>query len=269
MHRLFAREGRPRWLVVDHYELDATWEREVASQGILVCAIDDLADRSHDCDLLLDATLDRPARYDTLVPSRTRRFLGLKYAPLREAFMAERARARVRSGRVERVLVFYGGVDWSGESLKAIAALRAVEGDFTIDVVAGALNPRLRQLQGAIAADPRAQLRAGESEMASLTASADLAFGAIGTAMWERCFVGCPAVVTATLEKTRKLGPELAESGAIEWLGFAPEITDETIRLAASRLIQDPDHVREMGARAFALANGYVEARLEFIRAFA
>jgi len=268
MRRLLAQRVQPRWIVVDHYELEAVWEKELGARGIQMCAIDDLADRAHDTDLLLDATLDEPARYDSLVPRRTRKFLGLKYAPLRDAFTLERERARVRTGKIERVLVFYGGVDWTGETLKAMDALSTFQDDFVIDVVCGALNPRLVNIQKAVDADPRARLLAGNEDMASITAAADLALGAIGTAMWERLFVGCPAIVTATLDKTRPLGAIMGETGAVEWLGFAGETSPASIRSAMRALIDDVARVREMGARGFALANGYAEARLEFIEAF-
>ena len=47
------------WLVVDHYGLDATWESQVqsnlnANSMCRVLAIDDLANRPHQAELLLD-----------------------------------------------------------------------------------------------------------------------------------------------------------------------------------------------------------------------
>ena len=46
--------GHVDWLVVDHYALDVEWETamRVGTEHIMV--IDDLADRKHDCDVLLD-----------------------------------------------------------------------------------------------------------------------------------------------------------------------------------------------------------------------
>src|SRR5690606_21980391 len=45
---------RPAWVVVDHYRLGAEWERALRSIAERVLAIDDLADRPHECDVLLD-----------------------------------------------------------------------------------------------------------------------------------------------------------------------------------------------------------------------
>jgi spore coat polysaccharide biosynthesis predicted glycosyltransferase SpsG len=43
------------WLVVDHYALDAQWERRLRKRVERILAIDDLADRDHDCDILSQA----------------------------------------------------------------------------------------------------------------------------------------------------------------------------------------------------------------------
>jgi UDP-2,4-diacetamido-2,4,6-trideoxy-beta-L-altropyranose hydrolase len=54
-------------LVVDHYALDHRWESALRAAAGTVFAIDDLADRRHDCDYLLDQNFmhDYTARYDS------------------------------------------------------------------------------------------------------------------------------------------------------------------------------------------------------------
>ena len=74
-------------LVVDHYGLDAAFEGAARGAAALVVVIDDLADRAHDCDVLLDPNPERaPADYDRLVSRETRLLLGLKHASLRAEF---------------------------------------------------------------------------------------------------------------------------------------------------------------------------------------
>jgi UDP-2,4-diacetamido-2,4,6-trideoxy-beta-L-altropyranose hydrolase len=269
MQRLVARLTRPpRWFVVDHYDLDAEWEQVMAASGSRICALDDLANRPHDVDLLLDATLPEPWRYDGLVPKRTKRLMGLPYAPVRDDFGRERERDRTRDGSVMRVMVFYGGVDWTGETLKSLQALRAEPRIAAIDVCTGALNTRLDDVRAAIAGDPRACFRVGGAEMAQLTAAADLALGAISTAMWERWFVGCPSLVTSTLRLTQPLGPRIGATGAALWMGYAEDVSVEMLRDAIGGLLDDCERVREMSRKARALADGYVEARAEFVGEF-
>ena len=45
---------KPDWLIVDHYALSEKWEKTVRPTVKNIMVIDDLANRSHDCDMLLD-----------------------------------------------------------------------------------------------------------------------------------------------------------------------------------------------------------------------
>ena len=54
------------WMVVDHYQLGGEWEGLMKSVSRHLMVIDDLADRSHDCDVLLDQTFGRLSNYAKL-----------------------------------------------------------------------------------------------------------------------------------------------------------------------------------------------------------
>src|SRR3546814_8388281 len=70
-------------LVVDHYGLDALWETPQRRWAKTILVLDDLADRRHDCDVLVDQTFGRAvADYDGLVPAHCRRLTGSAYALL-------------------------------------------------------------------------------------------------------------------------------------------------------------------------------------------
>ncbi len=101
------------WLIMDHYALDAEWERRLRPHVERLMVIDDLANRSHDCDLLLDQNLvpENHARYRNLVPSTCRLLLGPRYALLGPEYRVWRRSLRPREGQVGRVLVFLGGSD--------------------------------------------------------------------------------------------------------------------------------------------------------------
>ena len=102
------------WLVVDHYALDARWERDVASACARIMVIDDLADRMHDCAVLLDQNLGRIASdYAGLLPSGCKVLVGVKYALLRSEFASMRACSltRRRQAKLDVILVTMGGVD--------------------------------------------------------------------------------------------------------------------------------------------------------------
>jgi len=116
----------PDWLVVDHYALDERWERYLRSYVKKIMVIDDLADRPHDCDLLLDQNFyeNLESRYDGLAPSGCKKLLGPKYALLRPEFREERKNLRKRDGYVKRIMIFFGGSDPTNETTKALEAVR-------------------------------------------------------------------------------------------------------------------------------------------------
>lgn len=236
--------------LVDHYGLDARWE---AAVGGPVTVIDDLADRPHDCDLLIDQNpyLNGAARYDGRVPARCERLTGPRYALLRDEFIAAAAHVQPRAGLVERLLVFYGGIDAGGETLVALEALSRL-GDRVLaaDVVVGGANPHLEAVRRAAAADPRVTLHVQTSRMAELTAAADLALGAGGSASLERCRLALPALVTITADNQRELSADLQTVGAHLILGDAGAVDAAGVAQALQSCFNEPETVRRMSRDA-------------------
>jgi len=213
------------WLVVDHYALDARWETMLRKSAKKIAVIDDIADRAHDCDLLLDQNLnmDDDRRYLGKVPAHCQLLLGPRYALLREEFRLVRERVKPRDGAVARILICFGGVDvgnYTSQAIDAIAGLGM--SDLNVDVAVGAHHPNREQ----IAAEC---LRHGflchvqTPRMAELIAAADLAIGAGGTVTWERCCLGLPALAISAAENQR----EQIAAAACEGLLYAPDTSDE------------------------------------------
>ena len=96
------------WLVVDHYALDFRWESALRQTAKKIMVIDDIADRQHDCDVLLDQNFyaDMQTRYTGKVPSHCRLLLGPRYALLRDEFRQLHEHVKPCSGPVKRMLVF-------------------------------------------------------------------------------------------------------------------------------------------------------------------
>lgn len=242
------------WLVVDSYALDARWERAARAVARRVAVIDDLADRPHDCDVLLDQNLfeDAAERYLPLVPAHCLLLLGPRYALLREEFAAARRQRRERDGSVSRVLVYFGGGDPGNETAEAVEALRrlGVPG-LAADVVVSPSNPHRAAIAEAAGRLPGAVLFGQTDRMAELMATADLALGASGTASWERCYLGLPSVVGAIADNQESVGEELGRSGATVYLGREPRA--EAFESALRELLRDPERLRAMSERCLSL----------------
>lgn len=235
-------------LIVDSYALDAVWEKRLRPLVREIFVIDDLADRPHDCDVLLDQNYYREMRhrYDGLVPPSCKLLLGPSHALLREEFYEAREHLRERDGILRRILVFYGGSDATGETEKAIRALVQLQlSSVAVDVVVGGSNPRRASIESLCAAYDFLHYHCQVSNMAELIAHADLCLGAGGTTTWERCFLGLPAIVTAVAENQIQICEDCAEAGYIRYLGRWDEVTVGDIAATVQRCIM-PQTLREM-----------------------
>lgn len=213
---------RPDWLIVDHYGLDAAWERQFRPAVGRIFVIDDLADRPHDCDLLLDQNLHAAMdqRYTGLLPRHARQLLGPRFALLRPEFHKARASLRKRDGTIRRVLIFFGGVDLTQETEKSLEALRRLNRpDVAVDVVVGCGNPRADDISAKCSKMPNVMFHRQVANMAELMARSDFSFGAGGSTHWERCSVGLPTAVTVTAANQSTVTRDLAERNAVLLLG--------------------------------------------------
>ena len=250
-----AGGARASWIIVDHYRLDARWETMVRAAGYRLLVIDDLANRDHDCDVLVDQTLGRAARdYAALVPAAAIVLAGTAYALLRVEFDALRPRAlerRAAAASPTRVLVSLGSTDLGGVTAVVVRRLAENTAIGHIDVVLGGEASSLPEVVALARRDPRLRLHVESRNMADLIVAADLAVGAAGTSSWERCTLGLPTVTVVLAHNQHLVAERLAEAGAVI---LAPD-PDEA-GTAVDQLLSNPDSLARMSAAAFAVADG-------------
>ena len=92
--------------------------------------------------------------------------------------------------------------------------------------------------------------------MAALTAAADLAIGAGGSSVWERCCLGLPSLTLVLADNQQDATAALAARGATEAVGEG----DVAGRLAA--LLADPIRLAQMSRAASALCDGQGAGRV-------
>jgi UDP-2,4-diacetamido-2,4,6-trideoxy-beta-L-altropyranose hydrolase len=247
-------QERADWLVVDHYGLDASWERKARVSARRILVIDDLADRPHDCDLLVDPGLGRRAEdYAPWVGRRTELLLGTRYAILKPVYAAFHGAAPVWPA-ARRAHVFFGGgspATWLPahvgavlEALPAVSVTAIGQGD-------EAAMRRLVELHGA-----RLQWRSHVDDMASEYARCDVAIGSPGTATWERACVGLPSGLVATARNQVPILRGLEHQGLCRFLGPAWEFEAQTFQQRVQTWIQDADALRAMRALGVASVDG-------------
>ena len=262
---------RQRWprgcdlLVVDHYRLGAAFETAARGWARRILAIDDLADRSHDCDFLLDTALGRASEtYEALVPEHCRLLLGPRHALLRPQFAAARARALARRGKaqtVRRLLVSLGGTDPADVTAKVVEGIGRSGIDAEIDVVAGlAAAGGIERAAGQI--PQRIRLLRDVTDMARLMVEADMAVGAGGSTTWERCCLGLPTVLVTLASNQSVQAKALKDLNAALCLGWHEDIDAGTVADAVRHLDRETEERRRLSVASASLCDGEGAGRI-------
>jgi UDP-2,4-diacetamido-2,4,6-trideoxy-beta-L-altropyranose hydrolase len=229
------QNNRPGWLIVDHYGLGQVWEKEMRPHVHKIMAIDDLAQRPHDCDLLLDQNYfqDGDSRYNGLVPLNCTKMLGPQFALLRPEFAEAQKNLKSRTKKVQRIFIFFGGTDPDNITGKALVSLSFPEfSHLDVDVVIGTHNHHLTKIERLVKKRPNTSLHVQIENMAELMVQADLALGAGGATTLERMAVGLPSIVVTIAENQVPPIRDLSQDGYLKWLGNVKMVDEYTIYTA-------------------------------------
>lgn len=256
---VLERSGGVDWLVMDHYALDARWETAVRPSSRWLMVIDDLADRKHDCEVLLDQNFvdGMASRYADKVPLACTTLLGPDYALLRPQFFAARQASPRRVGTARRIFVFFGGADLGNATAKALHALRATAAHWQeADVLVGAANPHAAQIAALCRELTGVRLHRDVADVAQLMAAADLALGAGGTTTWERCCLGLPSLVVAIAANQEAVCDALSRQGCLDYLGRSDEVTARHLQQQLERLLADASRRQGQCSKGRSLVDG-------------
>ncbi len=251
---------QPDWLVVDHYALDQHWEEALAPHYRQLLVIDDLADRPHHCDLLLDQNWFAditPARYRNLVPPHCKCYLGPEYALLKPEYAQLRASMPPRDGKVRRVLVFLGGSDPSNQTAKVLTALTQPSfAHLQVDVVLGQNHPDAQSIAEQVAIRLGTALHQALPTLGHLMARADLMIGAGGSTTWERMCLGLPAIVISVAANQTTTNRALMNAGYIDFLGELSDVSIPNITDALQRCMDNPGVLKSQNSLGQKLVSG-------------
>lgn len=254
--QLAAKDFGADWIFVDHYGTDAHWE---ASQILPVLAIEDLLDREHACNILLNQNLGvTKADYVCSASGQTTYLIGPKYALLRSEFSNFRRKnlSNVRNSKVSEILLTMGGTDQpnaTGWVLECMGNMD-IALDFHLTIVMGHTAPHLYAIKRQAALLPfRTTVLAGTSNMATLMAQADFAIGAAGSTAWERCALGLPSIVVTLADNQQAIASALQQLGASISIDMKHS---KALKKALRKLLEDAELRFIMAKKAFEIVDG-------------
>ncbi len=245
-------QGAVDWLIVDHYGIDHRWEERLRAVGCRILVIDDLAIQKHACDLLLNQNLiaNSHDRYHTLVPENCRLLVGPRFALLRDEFRVSRNSLNRIRENVEHLLVFLGGGDPDGVTLRVLKAIDRIRpSGLEVTVVLGGANPHSQIIEHLFGHRKDYKIIFQVDNMASLMVEADIAVGAGGISTWERCCLGLPTIVIAIAENQFEVAEQAAKTGAYLYMGWHKTVSDDDLD-ASLRILKGNSILRTSMSKA-------------------
>lgn len=243
----------PDWLIIDHYALDESWEKALRPYIKKIFVIDDLANRKHDCDFLLDQNyvIKNDDRYANMVSQDCILFLGPQYALLQKDYNLSKKRIRTK---VKRLLIFFGGYDNHSLSLKTLKCILKMKlSNISVDIVISLKDKSLNDMKKISKDHSNIFFHHGLTSLANLIYKSDLAVGTGGISLWERCLLGLPAIVTTVSENQIESSKSLSEVGAINLLGHVDDFSNENFTSALKKLIENEKELSLMSKNALKL----------------
>jgi len=247
------------WLIVDHYALGSEWESKLKSVVKHIMVIDDLANRAHDCDILLDQNyyINAAMRYDGLVPTQAMKLLGPEFAMLRSEFAHTKVSLRTRLNKITRLLIFFGGSDLANETAKTLEALEHInKKDLFVDVVLGVQNKNKDKIIKSLKWAKNYKCHLQTDKMAELMNNADLAITAGGSSTWERMCLGLPAIVISVADNQTQIAKDLFMEGFQYYLGESASVKASDIAKELERRLANPFATFMLGKKGMSLVDG-------------
>ncbi|WP_062109468.1 UDP-2,4-diacetamido-2,4,6-trideoxy-beta-L-altropyranose hydrolase [Bacillus niameyensis] len=247
------------WLIIDHYQLDYAWEHSMRPYVKKIMVIDDLANRKHDCDVLLDQTFGvQRYSYSTLIPESCQLLLGSSFALLKAPFKTYQKRVPPSFKTIRKVHVFFGGMDLKNFTYTYSLLLLENFPYLHLRIIVGKHYPYtdlLQLLQEKYR--ERVQWEQDVPNMAESLAECEVALGAPGITTWERACVGLPAAYLAIADNQINIVEDLDEKGLCVYLGQANSMKSDEFIHKFHRFIHNERKLGELYKNSVRNVDGY------------
>ncbi|AHA31506.1 UDP-2,4-diacetamido-2,4,6-trideoxy-beta-L-altropyranose hydrolase [Exiguobacterium sp. MH3] len=235
------------WIIVDHYMIDFEWEKIVRPHTGKILVIDDLADRKHECDLLIDSTYSKNTkRYDSLVDENVKLLCGTEYAILKPEFIKYRKKYLTISKPI-KIHVFFGGNDINNYTCKFSELILKNIDEVVLKVVTASGYTYSQELDYIKSIyGEKIEIEHNVSDMAKYMSECDVAIGSPGITTWERACIGLPSAYLYTNINQKKILENLSSDHFCFYIGDASKINSKDFLLKARIFLNQKKVLNEM-----------------------
>ena len=230
--------------------------------------IDDLANRNHICDLLLDQNFKDSKRYKGLIPDNSELLLGPKYALLSEDYLTAREEINCTKSPIKRLFIFFGNIDEYNLTNKTVEAIMDINIEFTnIDIVLSKDSPQFLELSSRCKNINEINIHSDLPSLSTLIKDADLSIGAGGSSTWERMCLGLPSAVITIANNQIPLSKKLNDEGLIFLIGSHLDVSKKDISNVILSIMNESD-ISKLSKRCMntCLGNGLEKVRDKILK---
>ncbi len=267
--KLIKNLGKFNFIVVDNYQLDILWESKMRKYSKKIIAIDDLANRKHDCDILIDQnfTENNYLRYDGLVNKNTIMLLSPKYSIIKKEFRNINLKKSINK-KVENIFICFGATDPNNHSLKVLEALELLNHKLnSINVFTTEENLNYEDLKKKCSAIQNCFFNSNKLQLPEILSSCDLAVGGGGSMCWERAFLGIPSIVFGIAENQIEIIKALIKNEIVVGEYWHPKPDIKIIKYWLEFAINNPQILEKLSNNSKKMVDGFGLDRInEFIQ---
>ena len=245
-------------LFVDVYKINAVWEEKLKTSTDKLFAIDDLANRDHYVDYIIDQNAGRTETdYKIHNLNRGKILSGTRFAIINQDIADYRDKAlRIRKKiNNKNILINFGSS--SHESLysqfiKSLISNGDMQGKSISLLSSNKTSNEFKDLLDSLKV--RLLTSLSPIELAKLYISSDFCIGAGGVSALERCCLGLPSGVVC-IAKNQYLGSvQLEKKGCIKLLNNFPDLTVSIDII--KNLLNDDDQLKDLSTNSFNEVDG-------------
>ena len=241
--KIISKEARyPAFLVVDNYLFDRCWETICQHKVKSILVIDDLANRPHNCDLLLDQNyyIDAESRYRGLTHERCQHLIGPRFMLLRDEFLTKAERSKKKEG----IFVSFGGTDSHDMTFLIVKDLLKSLPKIRIRAVIGAhYSGKVRDL---CRDNYNLEVYQSVSSIAEIMRLCELSIGAGGVTIFEKQFLGLPSIAYSISDNQRQALEDLDKGSFIKYLGHYDSFDGDRLTSVTRKILRGEIEMKEL-----------------------
>jgi len=214
-------------LVIDSYKWYDKYENPMKKIVSKIMIIDDYGNRKHDCDILLDQNLyyGKKHKYNSLIPKKSLRLIGPKYALLRKEFSMSKKKSEIF--KLNKIFISFGGGGETNEVIKVLQALNNSKIKFKkINLIIGKKDINFKRICSIVNKLQNVKIFTTTKNISYLMENTDLGIGAAGSMTWERAYLGIPSIVSIISKNQELVAKSMQKKGCVYNVGWTKNTTN-------------------------------------------